>query len=91
MTAGFAEMPAAELPEVLDVMVWDMSHGGTADVEAWRAELLARPDADSEDVQRAVAVIDEYLAPHGSPEAVAAGKPVEPFLPFFGVTLLLLP
>ena len=74
MTAGFADVPASELPELLDVMVWDMSHGGTAMVEAWRAELLARPDADREDVQRAIAVVDEYLAPHDSPEAVAAGK-----------------
>lgn len=74
MTSGLAEVPAAELPELLDVMVWDMSHGGTSMVEAWRAELLTRPDADTEDVQRAVAVIDEYLAPYGSPEAVAAGK-----------------
>jgi hypothetical protein len=74
MTEGLADMPAAELPEVLDVMVWDMSHGGTAMVEAWRAVLLARPDADNEDVQRAIAVVDEYLAPNGSPEAVAAAK-----------------
>lgn len=41
-------------------------------VEAWRTELLARPDAESEDVQRAGAVIDKYLAPEGSPEALAA-------------------
>ena len=67
---------------------WDDGNFGGSGLEP---QLLARPDADSEDVQRAVAVIDEYLAPHGSPEAVAAGKPVEPFLPFFGVTLLLLP
>lgn len=74
MVAGFADVPAAELPELLDMMVWNMSHGGMSMVEAWRAELLARPDADAEDVQRAIAVIDEYLAPHGSPEAIAAGK-----------------
>lgn len=43
-------------------------------VETWRRELLSRPDAESEDVQRAIAVIDEYLAPEGSPEAFAAQK-----------------
>lgn len=79
--AGLADVPAAELPELLDVMVWDMSHGGTADLKAWRAELLARPDADSEDVQRAVAVIDEYRAPHGSQEALAAAKRAWPRSP----------
>lgn len=41
-----------------------------ADVPA--AELLAKPDAENEHVQRAVAVIDEYLSPEGSPEALAA-------------------
>lgn len=66
----FADVPAAELPELLDIMIWDMS--GHHPVEEWRAELLTRPDADCEDVQRAVAVIDEYLAPHDSPEAIAA-------------------
>ncbi|MCP1638286.1 hypothetical protein J2T34_003398 [Kerstersia gyiorum] len=52
---------------------------GIADVHASElSELLIRPDANCEDVQRAVAVVDEYLAPHGSPEAVAAGKRARP-------------
>lgn len=68
--ADVADVPAAELPELLDVIIWDMS--GHHPVESWRAELLARPDAENEDVQRAVAVIDEYLAPEGSPEAFTA-------------------
>ncbi len=70
MTSDFADNPAAELPELLDVIIWDMS--GYHPVEEWRGELLARPDADDVDVQRAVAVCDEYLAPEGSPEAIAA-------------------
>ncbi|MCP1680713.1 hypothetical protein [Kerstersia gyiorum] len=78
MVVGIADVHTSELSELLDVMVWDMSHGGTSMVEAWQVELLIRPDANCEDVQRAVAVVDEYLAPHGSPEAVAAGKRARP-------------
>lgn len=70
MAADLADIPAAELPELLDMVIWNMS--GHHTLEAWRAELWARPDSESDDVQRAVAVIDEYLAPEGSPEAIAA-------------------
>ena len=72
MSFAFADIPAAELPEVLDMAIWEMS--GDRPVKEWRAELLARPDADNADVQRAVAVCDEYLVPEGSPEALAAQK-----------------
>ncbi|HEY0123589.1 MAG TPA: hypothetical protein VGC14_17865 [Rhizobium sp.] len=70
MTTELTDVPAAELPELLDLIIWNMS--GHHPLEAWRAELLARPDVESEDVQCAVAVIDEYFAPAGSPEAIAA-------------------
>lgn len=52
------------------MIIWEMS--GHHPVKGWRAELLARPDADNVDVQRAVAVIDEYLVPEGTQEAIAA-------------------
>lgn len=68
MSTNFADVPAAELPEVLDMVIWEMS--GHHPVK----ELLARPDAENVDVQRAVAVCDEYLAPEGSPEAIAAAE-----------------
>lgn len=66
--------PAGPLPEVLDLLIWDCDHAGRPMIEAWRAALLARPDAASEGVQRAVAVCDEYLAPEGSPEGKAAAE-----------------
>ena len=70
MSTAFTDIPAAELPEVLDMVIWEIS--GRHPVETWRKELLARPDAESEDVRRAIAVIDEYLAPESSPEALTA-------------------
>ena len=64
--------PASELRELLDMMVWDISHGGFEVVKEWREELLSRQDAGTEDVQRAIAVCDDFLAPAGSPESEAA-------------------
>lgn len=65
--------PAAALREWLDYVLWE-TNGPTPPLTAWRALLLARPDAGSEDVQRAVAVIDEWLFPDGSSEAMAARR-----------------
>ncbi|SAL63942.1 hypothetical protein AWB74_03406 [Caballeronia arvi] len=71
-SAELADIPASELVNLLDYCVWNLSHSGRSDVLAWRAELLARADANTPEVSRAVAVCDEYLAPEGSPEALAA-------------------
>ncbi|WES67064.1 hypothetical protein [Superficieibacter sp. HKU1] len=68
----FSDVSAQNLRALLDLMIWDMSHGGRQMIESWREELLSRSDAMSEDVQRAIAVCDEYLAQEGSPEAVDA-------------------
>lgn len=59
-----AKMPAAELADVLDLILWDMSNppsqtGG----QKWLAELLARPDVETPEVQAAVAVMLDYLTP----------------------------
>lgn len=67
----FLQDDPASLPELLDVMVWDMSHT-TENRALWRSQLLALPHADNEYVQGAIAVIDEFNAPEGSPEAKAA-------------------
>ncbi len=64
--------PASVLRELLDIMVWDISHGGSEVVKEWREELLSRQDAGTEDVIRAIAVCDDFLAPAGSPESEAA-------------------
>lgn len=55
-------MPPGELRYLVDMMIWDMSHRGRPSVEAWLAELRARPDVGSEDVQRTISVCLEYLA-----------------------------
>ncbi len=72
MTETLADVPPDELPELMDIIIWEMS--GPIPVAEWRTELLARPDVESDGVQRAIAVCDEYLAPHGSPEAKAAAE-----------------
>lgn len=73
-------LPAAEVPELVDLIVWEGAHAGRSAVEALRTGLLARPDAACEDVQRAVAVCDDYLAPEGSPEGHAAALRAWPAL-----------
>lgn len=72
MTNDLTTTPAAELREWLDYVVWEVN--GEKPLAAWRALLLSRPDADTDAVQQAVAVIDEYLAPHGSAAAKAAHR-----------------
>jgi hypothetical protein len=57
--ACFADIPAHELAEVLDIVLWDMS--GDHPAELWLDELKARPDAATQPVQAAMAVIEDYL------------------------------
>lgn len=54
-------IPADELPELLDLLIWDSSHQGAGTVRDWLAELVARPDAGTAPVLAAVAVCREYL------------------------------
>lgn len=61
----------AFLLEVIDLMVWDSSMDAVGRAEC-RAHLLALPHADNDYIQRAIAVIDEFNAPAGSPEEAAA-------------------
>lgn len=55
--------PADQLAEVLDLILWDM--GGEKDAAGMLAELKARPDVATPEVQAAIAVVNDYLA---SPE-----------------------
>ncbi|OBR54723.1 hypothetical protein [Paraburkholderia tropica] len=57
--ARLKNMPAPELAEVLDIVLWDMS--GDHPAELWLDELKVRPDAATQPVQAAMAVIEEYL------------------------------
>jgi hypothetical protein len=70
--AELADIPSHELVNLLDYMVWEMNNRGRPDVLRWRQELLARHDADTEHIVRAIAVCDDYLAREGSDESRAA-------------------
>lgn len=52
-------IPAPKLAEVLDIVLWDMS--GDHPAELWLDELKARPDAATQPVQAAMAVIEDWL------------------------------
>lgn len=59
-----AQMPASELADVLDMILWDMSNPpGQIEGQKWLAELLARPDVETPEVQAAVTVMLDYLTP----------------------------
>jgi hypothetical protein len=66
------DIPASELVDLMDLVVWETSHNGPEAVRIWRDELAARVDASDSEVIRAIAICDEYLAPEGSPEGLAA-------------------
>jgi hypothetical protein len=75
MQSELSTMPAGELADVLDLVIWNMGGEDSPPVAEWIAELRARPDADTPAVRRAVAVCMEYLSPPGSPwEAIAASR-----------------
>jgi hypothetical protein len=69
---ALGDIPASELVTLMDYCVWEVSHSGRATVQAWRDELAARADATDAEVVRTIAICDEYLAPEGSAEALAA-------------------
>ena len=56
-----ATAPAGELEDVLDTVIWNTS--GKKYPEEWLAILKARPDADTPEVQAAVAVVVDYMTP----------------------------
>ncbi|MEC5407577.1 hypothetical protein VOM14_18680 [Paraburkholderia sp. MPAMCS5] len=69
---ALGDIPASELVTLMDYCVWEVNHNGRATVQAWRDELSTRADAADTEVVRAIAICDEYLAPEGSAEALAA-------------------
>lgn len=51
----------ATIWELLDMMLWDMSRPDVHPIDEYLAELRARPDADTPDIQRAIAVLVDYI------------------------------
>jgi hypothetical protein len=59
-----AGMAAAKLADTLDLILWNMaSPPGQLVGQQWLAELLARPDVETREVQAAIAVMLDYLTP----------------------------
>lgn len=52
----------AMIADLLDVVLWDMSRPDVHPIDEYLTELRARPDADTPDIQRAIAVLVDYEA-----------------------------
>ncbi|ELK4145785.1 hypothetical protein Q6921_004591 [Salmonella enterica subsp. enterica serovar Hadar] len=50
----------AMIADLLDVVLWDMADPDKHRVDEYLTELRARPDADTPDIQRAIAVLVDY-------------------------------
>lgn len=50
----------ADIADLLDVLLWDMSRPDVHPIDEYLTELRARPDADTADIQRAIAVLVDY-------------------------------
>lgn len=50
----------AMIADLIDMMLWDMNHPDKHPIDEYLTELRARPDADTADIQRAIAVLVDY-------------------------------
>ncbi|ECC7617884.1 hypothetical protein DDJ13_22240 [Salmonella enterica] len=50
------------IADLIDMMLWDMSHPDKHSIDEYLIELRARSDADTPDIQRAIAVLVDYEA-----------------------------
>ena len=48
------------IADLIDMMLWDMNHPDKHPIDEYLTELRARPDADTADIQRAMAVLVDY-------------------------------
>lgn len=48
------------IADLLDVVLWDMNRPDVHPIDEYLAELRARPDADTPDIQQAIAVLVDY-------------------------------
>lgn len=48
------------IADLIDMMLWDMNHPNKHPIDEYLTELRARPDADTADIQRAIAVLVDY-------------------------------
>jgi len=61
MTDALKTIPANELAEVLDIVIWDTRPTDPPPVAQWLAELEARPDASTPEVQAGIEICRDYL------------------------------
>ena len=48
------------IADLIDMMLWDMSHPDKHPIDEYLTELRARSDADTPDIKRAIAVLVDY-------------------------------
>ncbi|WP_196239154.1 hypothetical protein [Martelella alba] len=81
------KLPAGELADVLDMMLWNMSNPpGQNEGQKWLAELLTRPDAETPEIQIAIKVMLDYLSPEKNRKV--SFLPPTPYRPKVSVSCL---
>lgn len=61
MTDAFQDIPAEELAELLDIVIWDTRPADPPPVAHWLAELQGRPDVETPEIHAAIEVCQDYL------------------------------
>ncbi|EBC2934743.1 hypothetical protein KCG42_22485 (plasmid) [Salmonella enterica subsp. enterica serovar Bovismorbificans] len=52
----------AMIADLLDMVLWDMSRPDAHPIDDYLAELKARPDAETPEIKRAIAVLMDYMS-----------------------------
>ncbi|MDC4585416.1 hypothetical protein OHV68_19370 [Acinetobacter baumannii] len=52
----------AMIADLLDMVLWDMSRPDAHPIDDYLAELKARPDAETPEIKRAIAVLVDYMS-----------------------------
>lgn len=50
------------IADLIDMMLWDMNHPDKHPIDDYLAELKARPDAETPEIKRAIAVLVDYMS-----------------------------
>lgn len=50
------------IADLIDMMLWDMNHPDKHPIDDYLAELKARPDAETQEIKRAIAVLVDYMS-----------------------------
>ncbi|MDC4678429.1 hypothetical protein ACT41M_20865 (plasmid) [Acinetobacter baumannii] len=62
MTNFLIDEDAHGLAEVLDIVLWDVTHKySRCEIYNWIEQLKSRPDRNTQEIQEAIAVCNDYL------------------------------